>query len=172
MKLGKLVLEGALKQQITFEQLPDGCVDLGFMNVTTKLYLGRKSVASYSFFHLTLQEFLAAFYASQLPVGEQKLLCIENMEVDKANLMSSRHLDVLWRFMAGLIGFSVVGWELICKTTQMVRVPLSLIFYYGSRSYLNLHYDLLLIHCLFEIQNEQSIKTACDVIAKFIYLST
>ena len=42
LKLGKLALEGALKQQITFEQLPDGCVDLGFMNITTELYLGKK----------------------------------------------------------------------------------------------------------------------------------
>ena len=28
LKLGKLALEGALQQQIAFEQLPDGCVDL------------------------------------------------------------------------------------------------------------------------------------------------
>ena len=64
LKLGKLALEGALRQQITFEQLPEGCVDLGFMNVSTGLYLGRRSVVSYSFLHLTLQEFLAAFYVS------------------------------------------------------------------------------------------------------------
>ena len=112
-KLGELALEGALRQQITFKQLPDGCDDLGFMNVSTELYLGRTSC---SFLHLTLQEFLAAFYVSrQLTVPEKKLLFMENTLIKKHKDRS--HLDVLWRFMAGLTEFSDIGWKLVCKAT-------------------------------------------------------
>ena len=155
LKLGKLALEGALRQQITFKQLPDGCVDLGFMNVSTELYLGRKPVVSYSFLHLTLQEFLAAFYISELPGVEQKLLFIENMLISKNNIWfkdySHGHLDVLWRFMAGLTGFKDVGWELVGKAMQ------------GTW---NSSMQVLFVHCLLELQNEQMIKSACDTIVK------
>ena len=73
------------------------------------------------------------------------------MVVDKLALTSGRHLDVLWRFMAGLTGLSVVGWELICKTTQMAIVPVSHYYRLDPTSYYhNLYYDLLLIHCLFD----------------------
>ena len=120
LKLGKLALEGALQQQITFELLPDGCVDLGFMNVSTELYLGRKSVVSYSFLHLTLQEFLAAFYVFQLSGVEQKLLFIESFLISVSGEIitkESSHLDVLWRFMAGLTGFNNIGWKLVHRGT-------------------------------------------------------
>ena len=152
LKLGKLALEGALKQQITFEQLPDGCVDLGFMNVTTELYLGMKSVVSYSFLHLTLQEFLAAFYVSQLSCVEQKLLFIENLLIGEDIMFfykrADSHLDVLWRFLAGLTGFKGIGWKLVHRATLQ------------NRSY-NVYHPLL-VRCLLEIQNEQIIKIACD----------
>ena len=156
LKLGKLALEGALRQQITFEQLPEGVVDLGFMNVSTGLYLGRKSVVSYSFLHLTLQEFLAAFYVSQLSGVEQKLLFIETLNLLITDMFLtntySSHLDVLWRFMAGLTGFKDIGWKLVHKAIQ------SKLF--------RRHHNLLLVHCLLEIQEEQMIKTACDIIIK------
>ena len=151
LKLGKLALEGALRQQITFEQLPDGCVDLGFMNVSTGLYLGHKSVVSYSFLHLTLQEFLAAFYVSQLPGVEQKLLFIENTVANKHTLFRNRHLDVLWRFMAGLTGFKDVGWELVSNAMYEA--------FRGGK-------HVLFIHCLLELQSEEMIKSACDAIIK------
>ena len=150
LKLGELALEGALKQLITFEQLPDGCVDLGFMNVSTELYLGRKSVVSYSFLHLTLQEFLAAFYVFQLSGVEQKLILIESFLIsvsDELITKESSHLDVLWRFMAGLTGFNNIGWKLVRR---------------GTRSPHRNVYRLLFVHCLLEIQNEEIIKTACD----------
>ena len=163
LKLGKVALDGALRQQITFDHLPDGCVDLGFMNVSTELYLGIKSVVSYSFLHLTLQEFLAAFYVSQLSNAEQRLLFTEKLVITEDIFPTASHLDALWRFMAGLTGFKEVGWELVCRSTQVGPRPE---WYYSSTLYLNLHYGQLLIHCLFEVQDESSIKAACDVIAK------
>ena len=154
-ELGKLAFEGALKEEITFNKLPDGCVDLGFMNVSTGLYLGRKSPVSYSFLHLTLQEFLAAFFISQQPAIEQKLVFIQNAVIKEQFFLGidASHLDVLWRFMAGLTGFKDVGWELVSTATQ---VPIM---------FHNLHRPLL-VQILLEIQNEEEIKTACDTIIK------
>ena len=154
IKLGKLAFDGALRQELTFEQLPDGCDDLReFMNVSTELYLGRKS--TYSFLHLTLQEFLAAFYISQLPGVEQKLMFIEtnNLLDRKVSLGCSNHLDVLWRFMAGLTGFRDIGWELVGKCT----------FIYSENSSES---SLFLVQLSFEVHCEKKIKTACDTICK------
>ena len=175
VKLGELAYEGAKREEITFKQLSDGCDGLGFMNVSTELYLGRKSVVSYSFLHLTLQEFLAAFYISQLPGVEQKLLYIENnksllcpqqvtfnltlpLRVFRKvhSKLFTHDLDVMWRFMAGLTGFINVGWELVHKA---IHKPL-------SESQRCVEYPPLLIQSLFEVHREQTIKAACDIICK------
>ena len=124
--LGKLAFEGALKREITFDKLPDGCEGLGFMNVSTSLYLGRKSVLSHSFLHLTLQEFLGAFYVSQLPDIEQKMLIIENFDLLKiAPTLASyvnNHLNVMLRFIAGLTELRSVGWELAHRGIYAERI--------------------------------------------------
>ena len=143
--LGELAFEGALKQEINFIKLPSGCDDLGFMNVSTGLYLGRKS---YSFLHLTLQEFLAAYYFSQLTPDEQISKFIRNsslMTDDKCG--EKEYLDVMWKFVAGLTGFKDVGWRLVYKAIN-------------TRN--EFHANQFIIHCLYEVQNEKEIKAACD----------
>ena len=166
-RLGKLAFEGALKQEITFDKLPDGCEDLGFMNVSTSLYLGRKSVLSNSFLHLTLQEFLGALYVSQLPSDSQKLLVIEKFVLlsgdVKHSLFCNSHLDVMLRFITGLTELKSVGWELAHRGMQsglmdsMVRL---------DKFPSTLFYRALFVQCLLEIQCEETIKTSCDVIVK------
>ena len=153
IKLGKLAFEGALKQEITFDHLPEGCGHLGFMNVSTGLYLGDSKVLYYSFFHLTLQEFLAAFYISQLQsVSEQKLLFIENLLINKRRYRQcNSHLGVLWRFVAGLTGFSAIGWELVCKATTSFIGPVLI------KKPIQCH--SLFYQCLMEIQNEEVIRS-------------
>ena len=178
IKLGKLAFEGAKRGEITFKQLPEGCGDLGFMNISTEFYLGRKSVVSYSFLHLTLQEFLAAFYISQLPAIEQKLLYIENNEFlmhPQLNLMVPAplrdihnyftckfgcNLNVMWRFMAGLTGFRDIGWELV---HEAIHKPLSS---FPSHA----RHPPLLIQSLFEVHNVQELKGICDIIVKNVDL--
>ena len=172
IKLGRLAFEGAKREEITFKQLPDGCDDLGFMNVSTELYLGRKS-ASYSFLHLTLQEFLAALYISHLPDVEQKLLYIENNDLlypkcityltEFRKIIAKKRacdLDVMWRFMAGLTEFKNVGWKVVHKAIQ---IPL-------CETKRRLHYPPLLIQTLFEVHTEQAIKAACDAICEDVKL--
>ena len=107
--LSAVAFQGTLNQQITFKELPDDCDSLGFMNVSTTLYLGRKSIVYYSFLHLTLQEFLAAFHVSRLPPSEQKEL-FEKLYSDKES-----HLTVTWKFLAGLTGWENIGWNLLAK---------------------------------------------------------
>ena len=175
IKLGKLAFEGAQRGEIIFKQLPEGCDDLGFMNISTEFYLGRKSVVSYSFLHLTLQEFLAAFYISQLPAVEQKLLYIENNkslmypQVLASVVLHHKffackslgcNLDVMWRFMAGLTGFRDIGWELV---HEAIHNPLS-----SSQSHV--HHPPLLIQSLFEVHDVQELKSICDIIVKNVEL--
>ena len=71
----------------------------------------------------------------------------------KQILDKQRHLDVLWRFMAGLTGFRDIGWELVCKAIQRA----------------SLFSSCLLVQSLFEIHSEQEIRTACDTIHKKQY---
>ena len=135
LKLGELAFEGAKRQDIVFDQLPDGCRSLGFMNVSTGLYLGRNTVVSYSFLHLTLQEFLAAFYISSLPAEQQKhIIC----SFDSHALYQ---LGLVIRFVAGLTGFADIGWKLFHLSEQR-----------------------LYVQCLFEAQSEQTVEVVCHTI--------
>ena len=145
LQLGKLALEGTLVNKISFEQLPDGCSDLGFMNKITELYLGSEKVVSYSFLHLTLQEFLAAFYTSQLQSIEQELVFIKNVMITE---LESSHMDVMWRFMAGLTQFRDISWKLVYKAAY--RNEISFPFYHRP----------LLVRCLLEVNKVQEVQAA------------
>lgn len=62
LSLAKLAFEGALKQEVIFYRLPKDCSQpLGLMNGSRTR---RSPRISYNFLHLTLQEFLSAFYIS------------------------------------------------------------------------------------------------------------
>ena len=99
--LGQLAFEGRMKEQIMFNQLPEGCSELGLLNSCTELY-GRKR-KTYNFFHLTLQEYFGAFYISQLPGDRQLKLFAEYGEL--------AHLNMVWRFLSGLTQMKGIGWE-------------------------------------------------------------
>ena len=98
--VGKLAFNGKLRGQVIFKQLPEGCSDLGLLVKHTALYTGEESI-TYNFFHLTLQEYMSAFYISQLPADEQRTLFSEH----------SASMDVVWRFVAGLTKMQNIGWE-------------------------------------------------------------
>ena len=98
VKVGQLAFEGKLKEEVIFKQLPEGCSDLGLLVKHTGLYTGEEST-TYNFFHLTLQEYMSAFYISQLPADEQRTLFSEYST-----------MDVVWRFVAGLTKMQDIGW--------------------------------------------------------------
>ena len=85
-----------------FKQLPEGCSALGLLNICSELY-GRRENVTYNFLHLTLQEYLGAFYISQLPASEQRKLFVKHCKLG--------YLNVVWRFVAGLTRMRAIGWE-------------------------------------------------------------
>ena len=101
--LAKLAFDGLVRNEVVFHELPVDFIHFGFMNSPTELYLGEKALISHSFLHLTLQEFLAAFYISQLSPSDQKGTFVKHCE--------TAGWDVVWRFVAGLSGFHGIGWE-------------------------------------------------------------
>ena len=102
VQLGKLAFEGRVREEVIFKELPEGCSNLGLLVEHRALYT-RKESKNYNFFHLTLQEYLGAFYISQLPANEQRTLFIEHKKY--------KHLRVVWMFVAGLTKMQNIGWD-------------------------------------------------------------
>ena len=50
--------------KVTFfkEDIPEGLVHFGFMNESTEMYAGKGVERTFSFLHLSLQEYLAAWH--------------------------------------------------------------------------------------------------------------
>ena len=94
--LCKMACEGILnKQQLVFSatNLPTEFTPLGLMQEVPQLY-AKGGTISYHFIHLTLQEYLAAVYISQLPVHDQTQLVQKYVDCD--------HFKITLRFLAGL----------------------------------------------------------------------
>ena len=103
-ELGKLAFEAFESQTVIFKskQVPEGCTDLGLLISCSEPHRYGENVM-YNFFHLTLQEYLAAFYISQLPAHEQRKVFVKHHQ--------SRHLDMVWQFVAGLTRMQAIGWK-------------------------------------------------------------
>ena len=109
VQLGKLAFEGRVRNEVIFKELPEGCSDLGLLVEHRALY-ARKETKNYNFLHLTHQEYLGAFYVSQLPANEQRTLFIEHKK--------SEQLRVVWMFVAGLTRMQNVGWDVFKREAQ------------------------------------------------------
>ena len=138
MKVGKLGFKAKLREQVIFKQLPEGCSDLGLLVKHTALYTGEEST-TYNFFHLTLQEYMSAFYISQLPADEQRTLFSEH----------STSMDVVWRFVAGLTKMQDIGWE----EFKMVK---GIGYNKVVGDVVHVIVDYFLLECLYEAQDVQS----------------
>ena len=71
---------------------------LGFTEAVPELYATQSS-ASYNFLHLSLQEYLAAYYVSNLSIMEQRKFIDASFE--------DQHLLIVLRFLAGLTKFHI-----------------------------------------------------------------
>ena len=143
-KLGKLAFKGRVREEAIFKQLPEGCSDLGLLVEHRALY-AHKEITNFNFFHLTHQEYLAAFYISQLPANKQRTLFIEHGK--------SRHLRVVWKFLAGLTRMQNIGWD-VFKTHVL-----------DSRESGYVIDDAVVVHsftvqCFYEAQDVQSCESA------------
>ena len=135
VKVGKLAFNGTLRKQVIFKQLPEGCSDLGLLVKHTALYTGEEST-TYNFFHLTLQEYMSAFYISQLPANEQRTLF-------------STSMDVVWRFVAGLTKMRNIGREEFKRVSESKVITDH--YRYGGL----VKVSSFLLECLYEAQDVQ-----------------
>ena len=134
-ELGRIAYEGILQdQQVIFSDLPSDFSSLGLMQYVPELYVDEVAAESFSFLHLTLQEYMAAFYMSEQPVEKQielieeyRFLMVDSlidgcMSIDDScnHAEDSRsHLEVMMYFLAGLSKFSEY-------TTTTIRSLLSM----------------------------------------------
>ncbi len=91
------------KQQLVFfkDDIQDANDTLGFMNSVHPLHrsiIARNSSPSYNFLHLTLQEFLAAFYIRKNKTPQEQLILFKTKAVDGVYKMVLLFLAGLTRF--------------------------------------------------------------------------
>ena len=96
LKLSEVAFEGFKENEVIFysDALPGDLVHFGFLDPVPSFYI--EGGASHNFLHLTFQEFLTAYYISQLPHHDGE-------EVFK-QYCSDKRWNVVWRFVAGLTG--------------------------------------------------------------------
>ena len=101
-KLSVIAYDGIKNdQQLIFSDLPRDFETLGFMQATPELYVSEGVHVSHNFQHLTIQEYLAAVYITQLSPEEQ----VQHFEGYTSN---SGVFNVVMRFVAGLTKFSTI----------------------------------------------------------------
>ena len=72
VKLCRLAYDGIVKRQIIFEDVPEEIKKLGLLVCEPELDSVLPCLENYNFFHLTIQEFCAAYYICSLPEHEQQ----------------------------------------------------------------------------------------------------
>ena len=147
-QLGRIAYEGIVHgQQVIFPDLPSDFDGLGLMQSVNELYVDEGTAVSFSFFHLTLQEYMAAWHLSEQPI-ERQIKCFQEYGHKVCNLsMYDLFIEVL-RFLAGLKKFE--GYP-----TDSIRSFLTNSHSSDSTSKLQITLDGL--HWIFESQHASSI---------------
>ena len=150
LALGRLAFEGIAKNDVIFKELPQGCSDLGLLVEHNSLYL-RTEITTFNFIHVTLQEYMAAFYVSQLkPITMQQELLMKHLKV----------MHGVWRFVAGLTKMSKVGWDIFKKVESVYKWRFEFEEYEDYESEDDEVWGgPFLFLCLYEAQDAVSLKT-------------
>ena len=130
LHLSQIAFEGILNEEVIFHSLPSDFSHFGFLDAVSALYGGGR--VSYSFLHLTLQEFLAAYHISHL--GSSGLEVFKQHGEDK-------RWNVVWRFVAGLTKF------------EHYKGHMDSDLFIESRKDSETEISLFTIQCLFEAQS-------------------
>jgi len=94
-QLSEVAYTGIIRQQLVFHTLPSNLETMGLLNEE----FDDQGSISCNFIHLTVQEFLAAYYVSKLPFSEQAQTLDDSV--------GKEHLTIMLRFVAGLTKFHV-----------------------------------------------------------------
>ena len=139
VELGKFAFEGRVNEEVIFKEIPKECVDLGLLTASNELY--KPNITIYTCMHLTLQEFLSAFYISHQRASKQHDIFMTHY--------GKKHLRVVWNFLCGLTKMQGIGWELFGEKMEKM-----------SSGYAVLRNKIevrpLFIQCLYESQDEKS----------------
>ena len=134
-----LAYDGVMEDRIIFTSLPADVNTLSLLQ-GVESFIGREKAVSHNFIHLSIQEFLAAWYmATQLPASEQ---------VSKFNeLFHKSRFSAVFRFYAAITKLTTPGIEDV-----VIRIASS-----NEKSFL-----ISLLHCLYEAQDP----SLCESVAQ------
>ena len=165
-ELGRIAYKGIMnKQQVIFSDLSEDFETLGLMQCVPEMYAGEDAMVSYSFLHLTVQEYLAAFHLSRQPVEEQ--IELYKQYCSGEDKRTNNHLQMVLCFLSGIKKFS----EYPCEVMNALCVKKHNDDF-DIESFCNCNIDLSddkpvhkvtfdILHWLFEAQDN-------DVIAKVL----
>ena len=156
-QLAKLAYEGITQYKLVFPSLPANTDHLGLVEAVPELHDVQGSSFSYNFIHLSLQEFLAAYHISQMPLAEQTD-CLDSF-------VKNKRLTVVIRFLAGFTKFHYVSTDsstiagkltFVWKSLFKSREPAdSLRCYIHSKATFT-----ETLHWLFETQDQELVRKA------------
>ena len=136
--------------ELIFHDLPSDFDPLGLMQACPELYVDSGACVSYNMLHLTVQEYLAAYYISQLSKDEQVAFMKEHI--------SNAKLEVVVRFLAGF-SLSELGQDLwdVVRGFASENLPVGSLWrgLWGFKEYKSL--KLQILHWLFESQDRSAL---------------
>ena len=142
LELARVAYEGLCNKRFVFTELGEDFEGLGMMKKTTSLNVCTGRECSYTFLHLTLQEYMAALYIA--------IVCPSGL--DRAMLRSGRH-DVVVRFLAGMCRDDEDHGHCYQKLVKLLDDKIESDALYetiGSCSGSDNPAVLLLVHCVYE----------------------
>ena len=109
-ELGRIAYEGIIRsQQVIFSDISDDFETLGLMQCVPELYVDEGAAVSHNFLHLTVQEYMAALYLSQLLVEKQ----MEHFRDYVKEPQGWSHFKMVLLFLAGLTQFNGYSTEYV-----------------------------------------------------------
>ena len=111
VNLTELAYESVSQKQLIFKDVDIPIQHLGLMDAVAELFPNkRKTNFSYSFLHLSIQEYLGAVHVSLMDASTQERL-LDSMSTEE-------HLQNLAMFLAAITKFKGMNWELVKRAIQ------------------------------------------------------
>ena len=111
VNLTELAYKSVSQQQLIFKDVDIPIQHLGLMDAVAELFPNkRKTNFSYSFLHLSIQEYLGAVHVSLMDASTQERL-LDSMSTEE-------HLQNMAMFLAAITKFKGMNWELVKRAIQ------------------------------------------------------